>query len=293
MVIFYRRMPRFDYARARSIEEALALIADEVPAKHQVFAGGSDLLPKLKSRAIKAPRRVIDLKGIAELDYLDWDPGQGLRIGALATSRTVGSSPLVVDRFTALAQGAQQMGSNQLQNRGTIAGNICNAVPSADSAPPLLALGAKVICVGAGGERTVELDDFFRGAGETALQQGELVKEIRVPPPERGERSVYLRLAQRGRLDLAIVGVAVSALVEGGVVRKARIGLGSAAPVPIRAREAESALVGHKLDAELIANAARIASEKSRTRSSHRASADYRRMMIEVLTRRALAGLAV
>ncbi len=292
MVIFYRRMPRFDYARARSIEEALELIADEVPAKHQVFAGGSDLLPKLKSRAIKAPRRVIDLKGIAELDYLDWNPELGLRIGALATSRTVGLSPLVVDKFTALAQGAQQMGSNQLQNRGTIAGNICNAVPSADSAPPLLAHGAKVICVGAGGERTVEIADFFRGAGETALQPGELVKEIRVPPPERGERSVYLRLAQRGRLDLAIVGVAVSAVVEGGVVRKARIGLGSAAPVPLRAREAEIALIGQRLDAEIIANAAKIASEKSRTRTSHRASADYRRMMIEVLTRRALAALA-
>lgn len=292
MVIFYRRMPRFDYARARSIEEALELIADEIPLKHQVFAGGSDLLPKLKSRAIKAPRRLIDLKGIAELDYLDWNPEQGLRIGALATSRTVGSSPLVVDRFTALAQGAQQMGSNQLQNRGTIAGNICNAVPSADSAPPLLAHGAQVVCVGAVGERTVELADFFRDAGETVLQQGELVKEIRLPPPERGERSVYLRLAQRGRLDLAIVGVAVSAVLEGGVVRMARIGLGSAAPVPVRAREAESALIDQRLDAELIANAARIASEKSRTRTSHRASADYRRMMIEVLTRRALAGIA-
>lgn len=292
MVIFYRRMPRFDYVRARSIEEALALIADEVPLKHQVFAGGSDLLPKLKARTVKAPKRLIDLKGIAELDYLDWDPEQGLRIGALATSRAVGLSRLVTDKFTALAQGAQQMGSNQLQNRGTIAGNICNAVPSADSAPPLLAHGAKVICVGAGGERTVELADFFRGAGDTALRSGELLREIRVPPPEPGERSVYLRLAQRGRLDLAVVGVAVSAVVEGGVVRKARIGLGSAAPVPTRAREAESALIGQKLDAEVIANAARIASEKSRTRSSHRASAEYRRMMIEVLTRRALAGLA-
>jgi len=292
MVIFYRRMPRFDYARARSIDEALELIADEVPLKHQVFAGGSDLLPKLKSRAIKAPKRLIDLKGIAELDYLDWNPEQGLRIGALARSRAVGLSRVVGEKFTALAQGAQQMGSNQLQNRGTIAGNICNAVPSADSAPPLLAHGAQVICVGAGGERSVDLADFFRNTGETALRPGELVKEIRVPPPDPGERSVYLRLAQRGRLDLAVVGVAVSAVVEGGVVRKARIGLGSAAPVPVRAREAEAALEGRKLDAGLIADAARIVSENSRTRSSHRASAEYRRMMIEVLARRALAGLA-
>ena len=292
MVIFYRRMPRFDYLRPRSRDEAFAALAADVPVKHQVYAGGTDLLLKLKSREVKAPKRLIDLKGIAGLDYLDWHPEDGLRIGALATSRDVADLPIVRQKFAALAQGTHEMGSNQLQNRGTIAGNICNAVPSADSAPPLLAHAAKVICVGRDGERTVELADFFRGTGETALRTGELVKEIRVPPPEPRERSAYLRLAPRGRMDLAIVGVAVSGVMEDGVIRQMRIGLGSAAPVPVRAPEAEASLLGQRLTPEVIENAARIAARASRTRSSHRASADYRRMMLEVLVRRALARLA-
>lgn len=292
MVVYYRRMPRFDYVRPRGLDEAFAALAADVPVKHQVYAGGTDLLLKLKSREVKAPRRLIDLKGIADLDYLDWDSDDGLRIGALATSRDVADSTIVRQKFAALAQGTRQMGSNQLQNRGTIAGNICNAVPSADSAPPLLVHDAKVICVGRDGERTVELADFFRGPGETALQAGELVREIRVPPPESRERSAYLRLASRGRMDLAMVGVAVSGVVEGGVIHRIRIGLGSAAPVPVRAPEAEAMLLGQKLTAEVIENAARIAARASRTRSSHRASAEYRRMMIEVLVRRALAKLA-
>ena len=292
MVLFFRRMPRFDYLRPGSLDEAFEGLDPDVPVKHQVYAGGTDLLLKLKSREVKAPKCLIDLKGISDLNYLSWDPEEGLRISALVTSREVADSPIVTEKFVALAQGTRQMGSNQLQNRGTIAGNICNAVPSADSAPPLLVHDAKVICVGRDGERTVELADFFRGPGETALQAGELVREIRVPPPESRERSAYLRLASRGRMDLAMVGVAVSGVVEGGVIHRIRIGLGSAAPVPVRAPEAEAMLLGQKLTAEVIENAARIAARASRTRSSHRASAEYRRMMIEVLVRRALAKLA-
>lgn len=292
MVIFYRRMPRFDYVRARTLDEALELIAKKVPVNHQVFAGGSDLLPKLKSREMKAPKRLIDLKGIRDLDFLDWNPEQGLRIGALASCRAVARSGLIMQRFAALAQAARQMGSDQLQNRGTVAGNVCNAVPSADTAPPLLALDARVLCAGPEGERFIALHEFFRSPGETALRAGELVKEIRVPPPEPGECSCYLRLAQRGRLDLAIVGVAVSAVIEDGIIRRARIGLGSAGPVPVRAREAEAALLGQKLHSEVIAHAAHVAAANSRTRTSHRASAAYRRMMIEVLARRALGALA-
>lgn len=292
MVIAYRRMPRFDYVRPRSLDEAFAALAPDVPVKHQVYAGGTDLLLKLKSREVKAPERLIDLKGIASLDGLEWHPEDGLRIGALTTSRDVADSPIVRARFAALAQATREMGSNQLQNRGTIAGNICNAVPAADSAPPLLAHDARVICVGRDGERAIALADFFQGPGETALRPGELVKEIRVPPPEPRERSAYLRLAPRGRMDLAIVGVAVSGVVDGGVVRRLRIALGSAAPVPVRAPEAEAALFGQTLTPAVIDHAARVAAQAARTRSSHRASAEYRRMMLEVLVRRALARLA-
>ncbi len=281
-----------DYLRPQSLEQALAAIDPKTPTKHQVYAGGTDLLLKLKSRAVKAPASLIDLKGIRDLDYILWTPEDGLRIGALATIAAVGKSSIVREKFAALEQGVNVMASDQIQNRGTIVGNVCNAVPSADAVPALLVHDAQVTCISRSGERGVALKDFFRGPGDIALAPGELVKEIRLPPPHPRERSAYLKLAPRGRMDLAFVGAAASVAVEDGVTRLVRIGLGSAAPVPVRAMEAEAALLGQPLNAETIDNAARIAAQQSRTRSSHRASAKYRRMMIEVLVRRVLNQIA-
>ena len=201
-------------------------------------------------------------------------------------------SPIVNENFPALAEGVKLMASDQIQNRGTVVGNVCNAVPSADSIPALLVHDAQVVCVSRGGERVVPLKEFFRGPGAVALQPAELVREIRLPPPQPHERNTYLKLAPRGRMDLAVVGAAASVVVEHGVTRMARIGLGSAAPVPVHATEAEQALLGQPLDGKTIGEAARIAAEHARTRTSHRASGEYRRMMIEVLVRRALTRIA-
>src|SRR3972149_1740275 len=125
MLVFFRRMPRIDYLRPQSLAEALAAIDPETPTKHQVYAGGTDLLLKLKSREVKAPPCLIDLKGIRDLDYVTWDPADGLRIGAVATIAAVGQSPIVREKFAALAQGVDVMASDQIQNRGTIVGNVC------------------------------------------------------------------------------------------------------------------------------------------------------------------------
>lgn len=288
MTLFYRRLPQFDYLRPASVAEALAALSPNEPVRNQVFSGGTDLIPKLKSRAIKAPPRVIDLKGIDGLAYIDFEAHTGLRVGANATIREVAQASVVLTHYPALATAAGLIASNQLQHRGTIVGNICNAVPSADSAPPLLAHDAQVVCTGASGERSVAIADFFVAPGVTGLAPGEIVREIQLPPPNPGERSVYLKLASRGRMDLAVVGVAVAAVVNDGVFQQVRIGLGSAAPIPVRATQAEMALNGKRVSAELIAQAASIAAANTRTRSSHRASADYRREMIEVLVRRAL-----
>ena len=288
MTLFYRRMPKFDYVRPGTVAQALAALSPDEPVRNQIFSGGTDLMPKLKSRAIKAPPRVIDLKGIAGLAYIDFEAGEGLRLGANATIREVAQAGVVLNHYPALATGAGLIASNQLQHRGTIVGNICNAVPSADSAPPLLAHDAQVVCVGASGERSVAIADFFVAPGVTALAPGEIVKEIRLPLPTPGERSAYLKLASRGRMDLAVVGVAVAAVVNDGVFQQVRIGLGSAAPIPVRATQAEMVLGGQHVSAEIISKAAAIAAANTTTRSSHRASAGYRREMIEVLVRRAL-----
>ncbi len=293
MTLFYRRMPKFDYVRPETVEEALAALNLGEPVRNQIFSGGTDLIPKLKSRAIKAPTRVIDLKGISGLAYVDFKGGDGLRVGANATIREVAQSRPVLANYTALAVAAGLIASNQIQHRGTIVGNICNAVPSADSAPPLLAHNASVVCIGIAGERTVPIADFFLAPSATALIPGEIVKEIHLPPPAPGERSIYIKLASRGRMDLAMVGVAVVAVVRNSHFEQVRIGLGSAAPVPIRALQAEVALIGKRVTRELIAQAASIAAANTTTRSSHRASAKYRREMIEVLTRRALTQLAL
>ncbi len=288
MVTFYRRLPRFDYVKPKSVEEALKLLDASDDGKVKVFAGGTDVIPKLKGRLIKIPELLVDLKGISELAYLENEEGAGLRIGALATISEVGSAPFVKKRFPMLSQAAKAIASTQVQNRGTIVGNICNAVPSADSAPALLCLGAEVICVSKKGERTIKMEDFFTGPNKTVVGLKEMVKEIRIPKMSESSSGVYIKLSPRSKMDLAVVGVGVMVVRKGGVFKDVKIGLGAVAPTPFRARKAERLLAGAKIDDEVIERAARVASGESKPIDDLRASAEYRRMMVEVLVRRAI-----
>jgi len=288
VVTFNRRLPRFAYVKPASLGEALDLLQDKEKGRVQVYAGGTDVIPRLKARLIPPPEFLLDLKGIPELDYIAYDKDKGLRIGALATIAAVMNHAAVQGSFGILAQGAHSIASTQIQNRGTIAGNICNAIPSADSVPALFCLGAKLICVSSRGERSIGIEDFFTGLRQTVLGPGELLKEIQIPDMPAGGRGVYIKLGTRSRMDLAVVGVGVVVAVSDGLFRDVRIGLGSAAPKPIRAPRAEAALRGQKVGEQAIAEAGRIAAEESSPRSSHRASAEYRRLMVEVLVKRAL-----
>lgn len=288
MVTFYRRLPKFDYISPGSIEEALDLLANSETGKCQVYAGGTDVIPKLKRRIVDKPEILVDLKGIRGLDYVEYDDQHGLRIGALATIHSTATSPVVTEKYPVLSQAAGSIASTQIQNRGTIAGNICNAVPSADSAPALLCLDARLLCVSKNGERLIDIEEFFTGPGETVLNPDELLKEIQIPlMPEKGQ-GVYIKLSTRKRMDLAVVGVAAMVETENGVMKDARIGLGAVAPTSMRARKSEKILKGKKVDDETILIAARKASEESRPIDDHRASAEYRKMMVEVLVKRAI-----
>jgi CO/xanthine dehydrogenase FAD-binding subunit len=288
MVTFYRRLPRFDYVKPESVEEALSLLERNDDGKMKIFAGGTDVIPKLKGRVVKAPETLMDLKGISELAYLENEEGAHLRIGALATISEVANAPFVKNGFPMLSQAAKSIASRQVQNRGTIVGNICNAVPSADSAPALLCLGAEVICLSKRGERTIKIGDFFTGPNKTVVGLTEMVKEIRVPKiPERGN-GVYIKFSPRSKMDLAVVGVGVMVVRKDGVFKDVKIGLGAVAPTPIRARKAEAVLAGAKIDDEVIERAARLASEESKPIDDQRASAEYRKMIVEVLVRRAI-----
>lgn len=279
-------MKRFDYFEPATLDEAVALL-QRYNGQANVLAGGTDLLVEIKEHG-RAPEYVVNIKKIPGMSHLSYDDQTGLKFGALATTRQIEIHPLVRANYPSLAQAVSELGSIQVRNRATVAGNICRASPSADTPPPLIAAGAAVRLYGPSGERTVLLEDFFTGPGQTVLQPGELVVEFMVPPPPPHTGQVYLKHGRRRAMELATVGVAVAVTLAGELCQEIRIVLGAVAPAPIRARQAEVVLRGQKIDEALIEAAAETAMQESKPISDVRASAAYRREMVRVLTARAV-----
>jgi carbon-monoxide dehydrogenase medium subunit len=272
-------MRRFEYFEPATLGEAAELISS---ANAQVLAGGTDLLVEIKEQ-LRRVDRVVNIKKIPGIAGLSYDARAGLRIGALATAREVELSPIVLEKYPNLAQAARELGSIQVRNRATIVGNVCRASPSADTLPPLIADGALVKLHGASGVRELPLEQFFAGPGKTVLRPDELVTELVVPAPPPRTGKVYIKHGRRKAMELATVGVAVTLTLNGDI----RIVLGAVAPTPIRAKNAEEVL-RWKFSDELFERAARTAADEARPISNVRASAEYRRDMVRVLTRRAL-----
>ncbi len=279
-------MRPFDLQQPTTTAEAIALLARH-GARASLLAGGTDLLVEIKE-GIRAPDVVIDAKHLPGMRQLVVSSGEGLRLGALVTARAVETSPAVREHYHGLWQAVRELGSIQVRNRATVAGNVCRASPSADTLPPLIADGAIVTILGPGGERSVPLEDFFTGAGKTVLRHDEIVTGFTIPAPPPGTGKFYIKHGRRKAMELATVGVAVTLTMSGGVCSSIRIALGAVAPTPIRARKAEAVLAGQKLDAELIAQSGAIAASESSPISNIRGSADYRRRMVEELTQRAV-----
>jgi len=254
----------------------------------RLMAGGTDLLIRMNQRAM-APEYVVGLKYIPGLDHVRFAPGEGLVIGAMARLSTVAGHPEVKRFYPALAQAAGVTATVAVRNMGTVVGNLCNAAPSADNAPPLLVHGAEVAIAHPGGRRVVSLSDFFQGPGLTGLEMGEIVKEVRVPPPLPWSGSNYQKISTRSKVDIA--GVSVAAFVrlnEDGSCAVSRIALGAVAPIPLRAGAAEKLLTGRTLNPQLMAQAAQKAAAESSPITDLRATGPYRRQMVKVLTVRAL-----
>jgi CO/xanthine dehydrogenase FAD-binding subunit len=279
-------LPRFKYLRPQTKEEVCSLLSKYEEAK--VIAGGTDILAQMKMRAITPPY-LIGLKNIPNWDYIQCD-GKGLKIGALTTLHSIENSSLIQKKLPLLAQVAHLMATPHIRRMGTIGGNLCNAAPSADTAPPLIALGAKLKVKSLGGERPIEVEELFIGPGKTILKKGEIVTEIEIPllPPHSG--GMYLKLPARTAVGIAAVGVAVMVTVDSrdDTCSDIRIVLGAVAPTPVRAVKGEEVLKGKKLQVGLIEKAAKISSEEAQPISDVRASAEYRREMVRVLTQRAL-----
>jgi CO/xanthine dehydrogenase FAD-binding subunit len=277
---------RFELAVPGSIDECLQVLAKR-GADAKVVAGGTDLLPQLKNGVLK-PGWVVDLSAVAELRAISDAPDGGLRIGASVTARELELDARVRARFPSLAESAALVGSVQVRNLATLGGNLCNAAPSADMAPPLLALDAVAVIAGPSGQRRVPMAAFFLGVRRTVLAPGELLLEIALPAPGAASGGNYLRHTPRRELDIAVVGVASQVTLSGGQCIKARIALAAVAPVPLRATDAEQALIGQPLTPPQIERAAELAAAAARPIDDHRGSVEFRHHLVRVLTRRTL-----
>ena len=280
-------MRPFEYERPASLADAVALLAAP-DSDARLLAGGTDLIIRLRDGSMR-PRTVVDLKGIAELDGDISETDGHLRIGG----RTVMSDILADERvrgdFEALAEGAAVVGSAQIRNRATLAGNICNASPAADTAPALLVYGARVVVAGPAGTRTIPIDDFFVRSGVTTLAPGELVAAIELPLPERPRGAVHVRRTRRRGHDLASVTLACAVSPDGST----RMAFGSVGPRPVLVTDTTGVL----------ADAAEPDAAKQRwldelfegvtpSERSMRASPEYRLAMLRVLGLRAV-GIAI
>lgn len=267
------------------LEQALTLLAEHGDAARPL-AGGTDLLVQLRQGRQRC-RHLVSLEGLRGWDEARVD-GEVV-LGSMVRVATLERHHPLRAAVPFLAEAAGQLGSRQVRNLATAGGNLCNAAPSAELAPPLLALEARARVVGPEGEREVPLESFFLGPGSTALGRGELLRQVSFRVPAGRWHGVYFKLSPRRAMDIAVVNVAVL-LVAGkdGTIADARLALGAVAPQPLRARGAEDLLRGRVLTAELLERAAQAAAEASRPISDVRAPADYRRAMVKALVARGL-----
>ena len=278
-------VPEFEYLSPQSVQEACALLMQHGD-KAKVLAGGSDVLVKMKDGLI-APAYLVSLKKLDSLKEIRYEKGKGVIIGARATHNELMSNDLLQKKYRSVCEAAHTMAADQIRNIGTVGGNLVNAVPSADLPPILIALDAQARIVGPSRERTVTLEDFFLGPGKTVLKNGEILAEIIIPDqPTTG--SNYIKFGLRRAGALAVVGVASSVTVSDGTCQDVRIVLGAVAPTPIRAPRAENVLRSKKISPELINEAGKIAAEESKPINDIRGSIEYRRNLVDVLTRRSL-----
>jgi carbon-monoxide dehydrogenase medium subunit len=279
----------FDYAAPTTLGEAVSILAAHPSAR--LLAGGTDLLVQMRARR-KQTDLVVDAKRIPELSVLDYDPAAGLTLGAAVACYRVYESAAVRAAYPSLAEVASIIGGTAIQGRASIGGNLCNAAPSADAIPLLIALGATARIAGARGERTVAVEDFCTGPGKNCLEAGEVVVSLRIPPPGAGFGAHYLRFIPRNEMDIAVAGAGVSLRIAGGTITAARVALASVAPMPVFVKAAGDALVGKAPGREAFEAAGEAAKAAASPITDMRGTIAFRRHLCAVLTRRALEAVA-
>lgn len=273
----------FEYAAPTSIEEAIKLL-EQYGDEAKILAGGHSLIPMMKLR-FASPEYLIDINNIPGLDHIVEEDGY-LKIGALAREVYLEDSELIHSKYPIFIDATKLIADPQVRNMGTIGGNLAHGDAANDHPAVMMALRAEVVITGSEGSRTVPIDEFFYGFYMTAIQENEILTEIRIPIPPSGTGNAYHKL-ERKVGDYATAGVAVQlTLDDNGVVTYAGIGLTNVNPVPMRAARSEEALLGKKLTEETIAEAAKYASEDCNPNNDLRGDEEYKRSMVKVLTKR-------
>ena len=287
-----KRTEPFDFYQPATLQEASRLLRDRGPGG-RFLAGGTDLVIAMKEKGL-LPNYIVDLKRLPGITGIRENADGSITLGTLTTMYEIEISPLIRKKFQFLAQSAAEVGSIQIRNRATIGGNMCNATPSADTAPALIALNATAKIMSGTGGRSISLEEFFKGPGQTVLSADEILTEVNIPKTAPGLVGEYIKFSPREMMDLAYVGVAVAYDFETQkkTCTSVRIVLGAVAPTPIRAKRAETTLEGQILSEASAEKAGNIAAEEAKPISDVRSTADYRRAMVGAMTKRALLNAA-
>lgn len=279
-------LKEFKYERPDSLEQLSQLLALNKGMEPCYLAGGTDLLVAMR-KGKDNPQLVIDIKGIPNLKGISKVQENTLWIGALTSIHSLEIENMIKEGATALYEGAQNLGSWQVRNRGTIGGNLGNGAPTADTAAPLLALEAEVLAWSPDGERRIAMENFWLGAGKTCLSKEEIITGVEIPL-DQSHSSAYSKLGPRKAMDIAIASSAVVLKINQGLVEDVRIALGGAGSTPVRARSAEDFLRGREAIQDNFKEAGRLAGTDSNPRTSSRATREYRLSIIPVLVERTI-----
>jgi aerobic carbon-monoxide dehydrogenase medium subunit len=275
----------FEYLRPQTLSEAIALL-DKHGETAKILSGGQSLIPMMKVRLAR-PEFIVDINRLPDLQYVKEEAGF-LKIGGLTREADLEASDLVLLKYPIILDTARLIADPQVRNMATVGGNLAHGDPANDHPATMLALGAEIVAVGKNGERAIPVNEFFLSVFTTALEQGEILTEIRIPIPPTGSGGAYFKL-ERKVGDFATVGVAAQVTVDtAGICRGAGIGLTNVGPIPIKATRAEESLVGKTLNNDQIRKAAKLAAEDSQPSSDLRGPAEYKQAMVMELTKRAL-----
>ncbi len=283
-------MQAFDYAAARSVDEVVSLLARHGD-QARVLAGGTDIIVQVREGR-RQVQMLVDVKGIPEVNQLSYDASQGLTIGAAVPCYKIYADEDIAGAYPGLIDAVSLVGGIQIQARASVGGNLCNASPAADTIPALIVHHATCVIAGPNGRRQIPVEQFCTGPGRTALENGEFLVSLRMPPPPQNFGAHYLRFIPRNEMDIAVVGVGTSVVLnrDHSAFTSARVALGAVAPTPLLVEAAAAALAGKPTSDDTIQQAAEAAQAAARPIDDMRGTAPYRRHLVGVLTRRALRG---